>query len=501
MSVFDRLREGIFRVRVVPKNTPEDETAFTNERDSLNNRINEAVEMGKRLDLTDLLNITTLKGDRNQKYAIFEEMVADGRIGAAVEMYANDTVQYSPDGKIIWVESNDTEVAKYGNKLLNDLNISKEPMPLNINLAQEKAFKKISSVIYKVPIEGGYIYSLVSTQGKALAYFKGRIDENAQNDERQIAFGEFVKQVFDRIKTNNKEVFYVNGDENSPLRDFKLYIAAPTKWTYEEKQVYKEFIENALGHRIEWVINESDAAFYNHEKSVKIVDEIYNPKSTNAQSGVAIAEAFSYLTNFFKEIPEGMTINDLDDVYEYGGVYLLGKDGDQTDRCNILYVCGGWYWTEEIGDMATTYQIKCSFDGWEYSIKQRYVMYNGSKSSWTAWEDVFTTPDDVKDVVNEKIAEIIDSAPEALDTLKELSEALNNDPDFAATIINQLETKADKWNVSSIKSLKIQFANTSCHSIPVQFSRNQHPSANRQPIAFYSETCQKGYPILLFHPV
>lgn len=123
MSVFDRLREGIFRVRVVPKNTPEDETAFTNERDSLNNRINEAVEMGKRLDLTDLLNITTLKGDRNQKYAIFEEMVADGRIGAAVEMYANDTVQYSPDGKIIWVESNDTEVAKYGNKLLNDLNI------------------------------------------------------------------------------------------------------------------------------------------------------------------------------------------------------------------------------------------------------------------------------------------------------------------------------------------------------------------------------------------
>ena len=123
MGVFDRLREGIFRVRVVPKNTPEDETAFTNKRDSLTNRMNEAIETGKRIDLTDLLEITTLKGTRNQKYAIFEEMVADGRIGAAVEMYANDTVQYSPDGKIIWVESNDTEVAKYGNKLLEDLNI------------------------------------------------------------------------------------------------------------------------------------------------------------------------------------------------------------------------------------------------------------------------------------------------------------------------------------------------------------------------------------------
>lgn len=123
MGFIDRLRESIFRVRVVPKQTPEDRTSFTNERNSLNNKLNEAIEAGRRIDLSDLLNITTLKGTRNEKYAIFEEMVADGRIGAAVEMYANDTVQYSPDGKIIWVESSDTEVAKYGNKLLEDLNI------------------------------------------------------------------------------------------------------------------------------------------------------------------------------------------------------------------------------------------------------------------------------------------------------------------------------------------------------------------------------------------
>lgn len=123
MSVFDRLRESIFRIRVVPKQTPEDVTSFTDEKNSLTNRMNEAVEAGKRIDLTDLINITSLKGDRNTKYEAFEEMVADGRIGAAVEMYANDTVQYNHDGKVIWVESEDTEVAKYANKLLEDLNI------------------------------------------------------------------------------------------------------------------------------------------------------------------------------------------------------------------------------------------------------------------------------------------------------------------------------------------------------------------------------------------
>ena len=123
MGMFDRLRESIFRVRAVPKQTPEDVTTFTDERNSLTTRINEAIDAGKRIDLTELLSITTLKGNRNQKYAAFEEMVADGRIGAAVEMYANDAVQYNHDGKVVWAESSNTDVAKYVNKLLEDLNI------------------------------------------------------------------------------------------------------------------------------------------------------------------------------------------------------------------------------------------------------------------------------------------------------------------------------------------------------------------------------------------
>ena len=46
--------------------------------------------------------------------------------------------------------------------------------------------------------------------------------------------------------------------------------------------------------------------------------------------------------------------------------------------------------------------------------------------------------------VNTKVAGIVDSSPETLDTLKELSEALGNDPNFATTITNQIGTKADK---------------------------------------------------------
>jgi hypothetical protein len=123
MGILTKLAEGIFKVRIVPKTSPSETTSFTDTKDSAANRITDAIDSGKRIDLSDLLNITSLKGDRNTKYEIFEEMVADGRIGAAVEMYANDTVQYNSEGKVIWIESEDSDIAEYGNKLIEDLNI------------------------------------------------------------------------------------------------------------------------------------------------------------------------------------------------------------------------------------------------------------------------------------------------------------------------------------------------------------------------------------------
>lgn len=126
MGFRDRLRslaESTFRVRIIPKQTPRDGMAITSEKNSLPERIDEALDSGKRIDLSGLRDLMSLKTDRNEQYKAYEEMVADGRIGAAVEMYANDTVQQGPDGAIIWVESDDKDVAAYGNKLLEDLNV------------------------------------------------------------------------------------------------------------------------------------------------------------------------------------------------------------------------------------------------------------------------------------------------------------------------------------------------------------------------------------------
>ena len=51
--------------------------------------------------------------------------------------------------------------------------------------------------------------------------------------------------------------------------------------------------------------------------------------------------------------------------------------------------------------------------------------------------------------IRTKIAELVDSSPATLDTLKELANALNNDPNFATTVTTELSLKANKNYVDS----------------------------------------------------
>ena len=53
---------------------------------------------------------------------------------------------------------------------------------------------------------------------------------------------------------------------------------------------------------------------------------------------------------------------------------------------------------------------------------------------------------DTKTWVDTTFSNLIDSAPDALNTLKELATALNDDKDYAATVQNQLSQKAPTEN-------------------------------------------------------
>lgn len=58
----------------------------------------------------------------------------------------------------------------------------------------------------------------------------------------------------------------------------------------------------------------------------------------------------------------------------------------------------------------------------------------------------------VKSYIDTKIADLVNSAPNTLDTLKELSDALNSDPNFATTITTELSNKVDKVENKGLSS-------------------------------------------------
>lgn len=67
----------------------------------------------------------------------------------------------------------------------------------------------------------------------------------------------------------------------------------------------------------------------------------------------------------------------------------------------------------------------------------------------------YYTKEETDDIVNTKLSELISSAPETLDTLEELANALGEDPNFATTITTQLGNKLNKTSSEYVKEISI----------------------------------------------
>lgn len=71
----------------------------------------------------------------------------------------------------------------------------------------------------------------------------------------------------------------------------------------------------------------------------------------------------------------------------------------------------------------------------------------GTPTAPTADSNTNTNQIATTSFVQNAVAKVVDSAPETLNTLNELSKALGDDPNFATTIANQIGTKLDKTDV------------------------------------------------------
>ena len=82
--------------------------------------------------------------------------------------------------------------------------------------------------------------------------------------------------------------------------------------------------------------------------------------------------------------------------------------------------------------------------------------------------------------VNNKVSGLVDSAPETLDTLKELATALGNDPNFATTISNQIGNKVDKVDGKGLSTNDLTDALKSNYDAAYAHSQSAHAPSNAQ---------------------
>ena len=82
--------------------------------------------------------------------------------------------------------------------------------------------------------------------------------------------------------------------------------------------------------------------------------------------------------------------------------------------------------------------------------------------------------------VDNRVAGIVNSAPETLDTLNELATALGNDPNFATTVANQIGTKVDKVDGKGLSTNDLTNTLKANYDTAYTHSQSTHAPVNAQ---------------------
>lgn len=117
-----RLTEILNRmgIRIKPKPNKYNNTNIVSPQDDITNNLDNS----NLLSLEQFQSFRTIASDRETQYRIYDEMALDSIISSALEMYADDATQYNSKGKIIWAESEDTDISAFANRLIDILNLN-----------------------------------------------------------------------------------------------------------------------------------------------------------------------------------------------------------------------------------------------------------------------------------------------------------------------------------------------------------------------------------------
>jgi hypothetical protein len=115
--------DSLYNSSIVSQPKPEKNVGIDTQGVFFDNIVNAGV--ASQLDISAFESFTQVSQSRDQLYAMLDTMSQDSIVSAVLETYAEDATEYNDNGRIVWVESSDGDVAKYITYLLDTIGTDK----------------------------------------------------------------------------------------------------------------------------------------------------------------------------------------------------------------------------------------------------------------------------------------------------------------------------------------------------------------------------------------
>lgn len=141
----------------------------------------------------------------------------------------------------------------------NPAGLPLEGTSLRLRVSNEVEDQKLPSVVY-YDTSGNYY--LTAKPGCGISGgMKGRVSSLKLDNSRRTHYMNYIRLIVETLLELNSDILKIEEGE----ANFRLCMASPTRWNDDEKKEYLELFNEALAPlnlKFEWIINESDAAYF-----------------------------------------------------------------------------------------------------------------------------------------------------------------------------------------------------------------------------------------------
>lgn len=218
MGFLRNLFEDKLKIKVIHNNKEYAGLPITGDKEDLTQKQIDNVGGGSLLDANAINSFRTLSSNRKERYLAYENMLTDATIAAAMEMYADDATQYDPKtGKVIWVESEDPDIAKAANRLLEVLQINEKAWKHCYSLC---VFGDLYLRLYREGDNADYEDLLQSQPG----VIRTKVQDKSRPMEEYVEYVEDPAAIYDlQIKDKTTGFVRIHYDNNVNYTNYATY--------------------------------------------------------------------------------------------------------------------------------------------------------------------------------------------------------------------------------------------------------------------------------------